>query len=101
MIIHIPPKSSSNKIKRFVVVFIPHQLTLGCVVECRWDHVHLLYDLLNGTTLAQEIVVILVLLITEILTIEDYKLYDIFLHVTFGSQSLLESTSDQTTSDTN
>jgi hypothetical protein len=39
--------------------------------------------------------------VTEILTIEDHKLNSTFLHVVFGSQSLLKSTSDQTSSDTN
>jgi hypothetical protein len=39
--------------------------------------------------------------ITEILAIENHKLYDIFLHVAFGSQSLLRTTSDLTDSDTN
>jgi hypothetical protein len=52
-------------------------------------------------TLTQEIVVSLVLPITEILTIEDHKLDSTFLHVTFGSQSMLKPTSDQTGSDTN
>jgi hypothetical protein len=35
------------------------------------------------------------------LTIEDYKLHNTFLHVAFGSQSLLEPTNDQTSFDTN
>jgi hypothetical protein len=42
-----------------------------------------------------------VLPITEILAIEDDILDNTFLNVTFGSQSLLEPTSDQTGSDTN
>jgi hypothetical protein len=63
---------------------------LGRVVERHWDCVRLLYDLSNGTTLAQEIVASSVLLITKILVIKDHKLYDTFLHVAFGSQSLLE-----------
>jgi hypothetical protein len=42
-----------------------------------------------------------VLLINEILAIENDKLYNTFLHVAFGSQSLLKPTSDQTGSDTN
>jgi hypothetical protein len=71
------------------------------MVECSRDHVRLLDDLSNGTTLAQEIVVSLVFLVTEILAIEDHKLDSIFLHVTFGSQSLLKPTGDQTGSDTN
>jgi hypothetical protein len=71
------------------------------VVECVGDHVHLLDDLSNGVTLAQEIVVSSVFSVTEILTIEDHKLDGTFLHVTFRSQSLLKSTGDQTGSDTN
>jgi hypothetical protein len=51
-------------------------------------------------TLTQEIVVSSIFLITEILVIEDHKLYDTFLYVAFWSQSLLKSTSDQTGSDT-
>jgi hypothetical protein len=43
----------------------------------------------------------LVLPIIEVLTIEDHKLHYTFFHVAFGSQSLLELTSDQTDSDTN
>jgi hypothetical protein len=84
-----------------VVVFIPLQLTLGRMVECIGDHVRLLYDLPNGETLAQEIVVGSVLTITEILAIENNKLHSSFLHVAFGSESLLKPTSDQTGSDTN
>jgi hypothetical protein len=71
------------------------------VVECIWDHVRLLDDLLNGATLAQEIVAGSVLPITEILAIENDKLHNTILHVAFGSQSLLKTTSDQTGSDTN
>jgi hypothetical protein len=66
------------------------------MVECIRDHVHLLDDLPNGTTLAQEIVAGSVLPITEILAIENDKLHITFLHVAFGSQSLLKPTSDQT-----
>jgi hypothetical protein len=67
------------------------------------DHknISLLYDLPNGTTLAQEVVVSSILSITKIIVIEDHKLYNIFLHITFGSQSLLEPTSDQTDFDIN
>jgi hypothetical protein len=101
IIIHIPTKSSSNEIKSFVVVFIPLQLTLGCVVEHRWDHVCLLYDLPNGMTLAKKIVASSVFPLNEILAIEDHKLDSTFLHVVFESQSLLKPTSGQTTSDTN
>jgi L-rhamnose isomerase len=75
MIIHIPTKSISNEVKSFVVVFIPLQLTLGHVVECSRDHVHLLDDLPNGTTLAQKIVVSSVFPVTKILAIENHKLY--------------------------
>jgi hypothetical protein len=74
---------------------------LGHIVECDWDHVCLLYDLPNGTTLAQKIVASSVLPITKILAIEGHKLNSTFLHVTFGSQSLLKPYSDQTDSDTN
>jgi hypothetical protein len=71
------------------------------VVECIRYHVCLLDGLPNGATLAKEIVVSLVLPITKILVIEDHKLDNTFLHVVFGSQSLLKSTGDQTGSDTN
>jgi hypothetical protein len=71
------------------------------MVECIGDHVHLLDDLPNGAALAQEIVAGLILSITEILTIENDKLNNTFLHVAFESQSLLKPTSDQTGSDTN
>jgi hypothetical protein len=71
------------------------------MVDCIRDHVRLLDNLPNGTTLAQKIVVSSVFLVTEILVIEDHKLNDTFLHVAFGSQSLLKPTSDQTGSDTN
>jgi hypothetical protein len=71
------------------------------VVECVGDHVRLLDDLPNGATLAQKIIASLVFLVTEILIIEDHKLNSSFLHVAFGSQSLLKPTGDQTDSDTN
>jgi hypothetical protein len=74
---------------------------LGRVVERRRHHVRLMHDLLNGTTLSQKIVVSLVLSITEILAIKEHKLYSTFLHIVFGSQSLLKPTSDQIGSDTN
>jgi hypothetical protein len=80
---------------------MPLQLTLCHVVEHHRDHVRLLYDLLNNTTLAQKIVAGSVLLITAILIIEDHKLDITFLHVAFGSQSMLKLTSDQIGSDTN
>jgi hypothetical protein len=52
-------------------------------------------------TLAQEIVVSPIFPVTEIVTIEDHKLDNTFLHIAFGSQSLLKLTSNQTSSDTN
>jgi hypothetical protein len=100
-IIHVPIKNSSNEIKRFIIVFIPLQLTLDRVVERHRDHVCLLYDLPNGTPLTQKIVASSVFPVTEILVIEDHKLHNIFLHVAFRSQNLLKPTSDQTDSDTN
>jgi hypothetical protein len=77
------------------------QLTLGCIVKRCWDHVRLLYDLPNSTSLAKKIVTSSVLSITKILIIEDHKFDITFLHVVFRSQSLLKLTSDQTGSDTN
>jgi hypothetical protein len=77
------------------------QVTLGRVVERRWDYVRLLHNLPNSMTLTQKIIASSVFPVTEILTIEDHKLNNTFLHVTFGSQSLLKTTSDQTGSDTN
>jgi hypothetical protein len=71
------------------------------VVERRGDHICLLYDLPNSTSLTHKIVASSVLPITEILTIEDHKLNNTFLYVIFGLQSLLEPTSDQTDSDIN
>jgi hypothetical protein len=71
------------------------------MVECIQDHVCLLNDLPNGVTLAQKIIASLVFPVTEILTIEDHKFNNTFFHIVFGSQSLLNSTSDQTGSDTN
>jgi hypothetical protein len=84
-----------------VVVFIPLQLTLGHMVECIWDHVRLLNNLPNDAALAQEIVAGSVLPITKIIAIKNDKLHNTFLHVIFGSQSLLKPTSDQISSDTN
>jgi hypothetical protein len=100
-IIHIPIKKSSNDVKSFVVVFIHLQLTVGRVVECSRDHVRLLDDLLNDTTLAQKKVASSIFPVTKILTIENHKIYYTFFHVAFGSQTLLKPTSDQTGSDTN
>jgi hypothetical protein len=51
--------------------------------------------------LTQEIVAGPVLPIIEILTIENDKLHNTFIHVAFGSQSLLKPISDQTSFDTN
>jgi hypothetical protein len=64
------------------------------VVEYIKDHVHLLGDLPNGATLAQKIVASSVFPVTEILAIKNDKLNNTFLHVTFGSQSLLKLTSE-------
>jgi hypothetical protein len=100
-IIHITTKSSSNEIKIFVVVFIPLHLILGCLVECIQDHVRLLNDLPNNTTLAQKIVASSVFSVIKILVIEDHKFDITFLHIAFESQSLLEPTSDETGSNTN
>jgi hypothetical protein len=83
-------------IYNLVVVFIPLQSTLGRVVEHHQDHVRMLYDLPNGTTLAQKIVMNLVFPVTEIITIKYQKLDCTFLHVAFRSQSMLTPTSDQT-----
>jgi hypothetical protein len=47
-----------------------------------------MYDLPKGTTLPQEIVARSVLPITKILPIEDHKLDNTFLHVTFGLTKL-------------
>jgi hypothetical protein len=74
---------------------------MGRMVECSRDHVRLLDDLPNDTTLSQEIVASSVFPVTEILAIENDKLNSNFLHVAFRSQSLLKPTSDQTDSDTN
>jgi hypothetical protein len=52
-------------------------------------------------TLAQKIVASLIFPVTKILTIDDHKLNNSFLHVTFGSQILLKPTSDHISSDTN
>jgi hypothetical protein len=60
-----------------------------------------LYDLSNDTTLDKKIAASLVFPVAKILTIENRKLDSIFLYVTFGSQSLLKPTNDQTGSDTN
>jgi hypothetical protein len=89
-----------NEIQSFVVVLVPLHLTLGHVVKCCRDHISL-NNLPDGMTLTQEVVVSSVFPITEILTIENHKLDGTFLHVVFGSQSLLRITSDLTDSETN
>jgi hypothetical protein len=52
-------------------------------------------------TLAQEIVANPIFPKTEILTIKDNELHGTFLHVAFGSQSLLKIMSDLTGFDIN
>jgi hypothetical protein len=71
------------------------------MVEYIGDHVRLLDDLSNGATLAQKIVASSVLPVIKIITIEDHKLNNTFLHIAFGSQSMLKPTGDQTSSNTN
>jgi L-rhamnose isomerase len=100
-IIHIPTYSSSNEIKNLIVVFIHLQLTLGRVVNYRQDHVRLLHDLSDSTTLTQKIVASSILPIIKIITIEEHKLDCTFLHVASGLQKLLKPTIDQIISDTN
>jgi L-rhamnose isomerase len=100
-IIYIPTKSSSNEIENLVVIFIHLQLTLSRVVEYSRDHVRLLDDLPNSMILPQEIVVSSIFSVTEILVIENDQLDSTFLYVTFMLQSLLKSTSDQISFDTN
>jgi hypothetical protein len=85
IIIHISTQSSSNEIQGIVVVFIPYELTLGRVVDRSQNHIHRLYDLPNGTTLAQEIIVSLIFLVTKILAIKDNKIDNTFIHVAFRS----------------
>jgi hypothetical protein len=84
-----------------VVIFIPLQLTLHNVVKRRWNHVYLLNDLPDGTSLAQKITTSSIFLVTKFLAIENHNLYSTFLHVAFRSQSMLKSTSDQISSDIN
>jgi hypothetical protein len=100
-VLHIPTKSGSDKVQGLIIVLIFYQLSNGCILKCCGDDICFLYDLPNGTTLAQEIVANPVFPITEILVIEDNELHDTFLHVTFGSQSWLRTTSDLAHSDTN
>jgi hypothetical protein len=52
-------------------------------------------------TLAQEIVMSSVFPATKIIAIENHKLYCTFLHIAFGSQSLVKPINDQIGSDTN
>jgi hypothetical protein len=51
--------------------------------------------------LTHEIVAGSVISVTKILVIEDQKLDITFIHITFGSHSLLEPTGDQTGSNSN
>jgi hypothetical protein len=74
---------------------------LGRIVEHHWDHICFLYNLPNGMSLTQKIVESSVFLISGILVIKNHKLYDTFLHVALGSQSLLRIMSDLTGCDTN
>jgi hypothetical protein len=69
----------------FIVVLVPLHLTLGRIVKHSRDHVSLLNNLSDGTTLAQKIVASSVFPITEILAIENNELHGTFLHVAFGS----------------
>jgi hypothetical protein len=78
----------------------PPTLTFGHVVKHCRDHISFLNNLPDGTTLTQEIVASSVFPVTEILATENHKLYDTFLHVTLGSQSLFRTMSDLTGSDT-
>jgi hypothetical protein len=98
-IIQISTYGSSNEIKSFIVVLVPLHLTMGHVVKCCQDHISFLNNLLDRTPLAKEIIVSSIFPVTEILVIENHKLDDIFLHVTFELQSLLRTTSDLTDSD--
>jgi hypothetical protein len=100
-VIHIPTTSGSDKVQCLIVVLIFHQLSRGCILKHHGDDLCFLYDLPNGMTLAQEIIVNLVFSITKILDIEDNELHVNFLHVAFGSQSQLRIMSDLTRSDTN
>jgi hypothetical protein len=77
------------------------QLTLDRVVERRCDHIRLLEDLPDSTTLTQKIIASSVFPVIEILAIEDHRLDITFLHVAFGLQSVLKPTSDQTGANTN
>jgi hypothetical protein len=70
------------------------------MVEYIGNHVRLLNDLPNGVTLSQKIVASSIFSVTKILVIEDHKFNSTFLHVAFGSQSLLKPTADQIGSDT-
>jgi hypothetical protein len=60
-----------------------------------------MYNLSDGMSLTQKIVMGSVLPIIKIIVIEDHKLDSTFLHVTSGSQRLLKTTGDQTGFDTN
>jgi hypothetical protein len=99
IVMHIPTKSGSDKVQSLIVVLVFHQLRSDCILKHRGENVCFMYDLLNGMTLSQEIIVSLTFLIIEILTIEDNELHGIFLHVAFGSKSWLRTTCDLTHSD--
>jgi hypothetical protein len=100
-VIHIPTKSSSDKVQGLIVVLVFHQLSSGCILKRRGDDICFMYDLPNDTILTQEIVASPVFLITKILIIDDNELHDTFLHVAFGSQNWLRTMSDLTRSNTN
>jgi hypothetical protein len=99
MIIHISTYSSSNEIQDFVVVLIPLQLTIGCILKRCRDDVPYLYNLPNSMSWAQQVVPCSVLSITEFFIIENHN--GTFLHVTFESQSRLRTTSGLTFCNTN
>jgi hypothetical protein len=72
---------SSNQIQGFVVVLIPLQITLSCILKHCQDNVPCLYNLLNSMYLTQHVVPYSVLPISEIFTIENHTLDETFLHV--------------------
>jgi hypothetical protein len=98
-IIQIRTYGSSNEIQSFIVVLVPLHLTIGHVVKCCQDHISFLNNLPDRTILAKELIVSSIFPVIEILVIENHKLDDIFLYVTFELQSLLRTTSDLTDSD--
>jgi hypothetical protein len=100
-VIDIPTKSGSDMVQGLIVVLIFRQLSSGCILKRHGDDICFLYDLPNGTTLAQEIVVSSIFPIIETLTIKDNELHNTFLHIAFRSQSWLRAMSDLTRFDTN